>query len=162
MELKENVGRRPGWGKANTGQCIRSDFTVMDETIATVNTSRQGSMQLSSPPQCSFDPARTTQEEFQSNWGSPTWQLGLTLRGWLLSWFGRLSGASLEWSMKVNHYDPPVLPHTSLSQFFSTHHWYRYHCWCHLLNCFLSASKSPLFCDAVAGTALSPSQLVPY
>lgn len=44
-------------GGANTDECIRSDYTVMDETIASVNTSSQGSMQLSSPPQCSFDPA---------------------------------------------------------------------------------------------------------
>lgn len=85
VELGEKCGRRPRWRKANTVQCIHSDYTAMDETIATVNTSRQGSMQLSSPPQCSFDPAKPTQEELQSNWGSAIWELCLTLWGWLLS-----------------------------------------------------------------------------
>lgn len=51
-------------GETNTGQCVRSDYTLTVETIAPVNTSRQGSMQLSSPPQCSFDPARATGRNF--------------------------------------------------------------------------------------------------
>lgn len=70
-------------GEADTHECIRSDYTVTAGTIAAVNTSGQGSMQLSSPPQCSFDPARAraTQEEFLSNWGSPTWESRLTLQG---------------------------------------------------------------------------------
>lgn len=144
MELKENVGRRPGWGKANTGQCIRSDFTVMDETIAAVNTSRQDSMQLSSPPQCSFDPARTTQEGFQSNWGSPTWQRGPHSAGVAPFMIWEVIRSQLG---TVHEREP--LPPTSASthqpkSIFSTHHWYRYHCWRHLLNCCLSASKSPL------------------
>lgn len=59
MQLGEMLGggTEGRAGGANTDECIRSDYTVMDETIASVNTSRQGSMQLSSPPQCSFDPA---------------------------------------------------------------------------------------------------------
>lgn len=50
MELGETVGRRhgAGTGEANPDERIRSDYTVMDETIAAVNTSRQGSMRLSS------------------------------------------------------------------------------------------------------------------
>lgn len=60
MQLGEMLGggTEGRAGGANTDECTRSDYTVMDGTKASVNTSRQGSMQLSSPPQCSFDPAR--------------------------------------------------------------------------------------------------------
>ena len=69
--LPVGLGEVPG-GAANTGPCICSSYTVGDETIAPVNTSRERSMLLSSPPQCSFDPSGATQKELQCNWGSPT------------------------------------------------------------------------------------------
>lgn len=122
-------------GEADTHECIRSDYTVTAGTIAAVNTSGQGSMQLSSPPQCSFDPARAraTQEEFLSNWGSPTWESPSLCRVAPFMIWGVI-GTQL--GMFHEHETLPPLQrlHTWDGLNFNTYAWYRYDCWCQLLN----------------------------
>lgn len=42
------LGESPAWGKANSGQCVPSDYSPKYQTIAAVSPSKRSSMHLSS------------------------------------------------------------------------------------------------------------------
>lgn len=97
-----------GGGVANTDECIHSDYTVMDETIATVNTSRQCSMQLSSPPQCSFiQPGLPRRNFCLTGAAQPGNHASLCgVAPFMICRVGAVISNQLEMSMNIDYYRP--------------------------------------------------------